>query len=491
MEASPQLRTRGLTVSLLAALAFFAFSVVLLFDLVMWRSGLRVSPGVCTLIGIAAVAAHLFAVSRRTTSTDPVVWVPIAMLLFYFGMPIAGALNPAFAHYDAWDMSAPRHLDQGFAVALLTLTALLAGIHMIGLRNLKRPIPATKFDASSLLLPGMVCATLGATMLLAGIAYLGPSNLFTVYSKVWVEKASGGDFRLFNVGLILLKAGILAIFASHSPRRPSLTWAALGAAAFIVLLSAQLGDRGGLVAFAVPAAWIYSQRVRRIPVKLVVVGAAIGLLMLPAIKTYRQSLKLKQALQLSPAEAATKTTYEMGTSVLVFGYTLDFIPSEKPYAYGLSYVRSVGNLIPNVGLSPGKEFLPSPLIASPEAWLTDTLNPQKYSVGGGYGYAVGAEWYFNFGLVGVLFGMIATGISLSFFRNRAQDGPAWLVWSALYFSLTALTVRNILGAPLKGALWPMILLLMLRLISRSVLRGRAHPAFRSAGEIAEPSQLGH
>ena len=80
----------------------------------------------------------------------------------------------------------------------------------------------------------------------------------------------------------------------------------------------------------------------------------------------------------------------------------------------------------------------------------------KYEQGGGYGYSVGAEWYFNFGLPGVFAGMILMGYLLCVFRKRQHMGPLWMVWSALFFLMLELIVRNIIGAPLKAATWSFV-----------------------------------
>ena len=51
------------------------------------------------------------------------------------------------------------------------------------------------------------------------------------------------------------------------------------------------------------------------------------------------------------------------------------------------------------------------------------LEPAKFFDGqSGYGYAYGAEWYFNFGFPGMLLGMMFTGWLTGFFRNNSCEG---------------------------------------------------------------------
>jgi oligosaccharide repeat unit polymerase len=280
---------------------------------------------------------------------------------------------------------------------------------------------------------------------------------------------------LFDIGLIFAKAGVIGLLVAHRPQRSTWTWFALATAVIIFVLSARLGDRGGLFSFACATAWVYSQRVRRIPASRMVIAAALAVFVLPGIKEYRETRSLAATLSLNPIQAVSSTLFEAGTSVLTIVYTLDLIPAEKPYGWGVSYVRAFFHLIPNIGLTPGKSFLPEALVSSPSHWLTARINPIKYEQGGGYGYSVCAEWYFNFGLPGVFVGMAFVGYMLCFFRERQRRGPLWQAWSAFFFSMSALIVRNILGAPLKAATWSFVALWVVAGLLRTVMRSTPMP----------------
>jgi oligosaccharide repeat unit polymerase len=427
-------------------------------------------PGFLAVCAAMAMLLHFTLASRRVSVVDPVIWIPIALLVFYFGMPFARFFG-ADISYEAWSVQPTQNLARGFGVALLTLTAFLTGMYLHGIEDRGHPQGTSGPDAIFLGWAGFVVLAIGAAFMLVGFFRAGPSVIMGMYGEIYANKAIGADFRLFDVGLIFAKAGAIGMLAVHRPQRIVWTSLATAAAVVIFVLSARLGDRGGLISFAFATAWIFSQRIRRIPISWIAVAGVVMVFLIPGVKEYRTTRSLAATLSLNPIEATSSTLFEAGTSVLTYAYTLDLIPAEKPYGWGISYVRAFLHLIPNLGLTPGKSFMPDNLVSNPGHWLTERIHPAKYEQGGGYGYSVGAEWYFNFGLPGVLIGMTLMGYMLCFFRERQCRGALWMVWSALLFTMFALIVRNIIGAPLKAATWSFVALWgvssLLRVLTRS------------------------
>ena len=128
----------------------------------------------------------------------------------------------------------------------------------------------------------------------------------------------------------------------------------------------------------------------------------------------------------------------------------------------------------------------------PNEWVTWVADPIRYYAdGGGYGYAVGAEWYFNFGLPGMFFGMILLGWLTAYTRNHSRDGPWELTLACLMFLFMVIIVRNDLGYPMRSTVWPIIGFLILRQVGHYLIpRTPAAPiGHRPDGFDADPLSL--
>ena len=167
---------------------------------------------------LMAMSLHVLLASRRVSTVDPVIWIPVAFLVFYFGMPFARFLGAHIA-YDAWSVPAPRNLSRGFGVALLTLTAFIAGMYLHGIDDRRNPNRTAWPTAAFLGWAGLIVFAIGALSMLVGFIRAGPSLILGMYGEIYESKAVGVDFRLFDVGLILTKAGVIGLLAAHRPRR--------------------------------------------------------------------------------------------------------------------------------------------------------------------------------------------------------------------------------------------------------------------------------
>jgi hypothetical protein len=458
MSAAPHLQVRRSPLGILLASAM----CVLLVPFVAGWVDVMPPTWLSVLLGLTLVTVHLFLVGRRTLAVDPVVWVPIAMLIFYFGLIVpVDILQLPGASYDTWRLGYMPDPRRGFAAGLLTLAGLLAGIHLKGLvdpRQQGKPPPPDRrlFPAAAIL------AAVGITMMVIGIAIAGPSLLFGSYGDVWQAKFYYLDVRVLEVGFMLVQAAAIASIAASGPRRSGARSLGIGLCAWIGIYALLTGDRAALFSSGLALAWTFSHTVWQIPRRLVVASAAVALLSVPILKELREFGSVEIARQMTPAQLYGSAFGEMGSTVQVYSHTLDLIPRRKPYAMGLGALHAVLNLVPNPLPSRGKSFLPDPRFYSPSQWLPYTINPDKYVEGGAYGFAIGAAWYFDFGIAGMLLGMLATGAFLAWARNLAWRGSIWLVFSGLAFTASILVVRNAIASPLKLMLWPFIALLLVQ-----------------------------
>jgi hypothetical protein len=467
ISSSRLVHPRGLE---LFGVTLFGISSLLLALLIASSTPLAsISPTTFSVLALLLFGIHVALVGRHLGTFDPAVWIPVAMLLFYFGMPYARALGAPLS-YEAWSVDPPVNLGRGFGTALLTLSAFLTGLHLRGIPDRSSLAPVSSNDQRSVRLASSLVVMAGIVLMIIGIFVAGPSRVLGDYGAVYEAKAYGADFRFFDLGFILAKSGLLGILVTHTRRTRRSTGAAAVAAAILLLFSARLGDRGGMLSFLLPAAWIVSQRIRQINRIWILPCVLAAFIVFPALKEYRETGAIAHTLRGGVLESTRASLYEAGSSVLTFCYTLDLIPAERSYGLGISYLRAGLHLIPNVGLSPGKGFLPDPLVADPAAWLVERIHPAKYAQGGGYGYAAGAEWYFNFGIPGVLLGMVLLGFLLASIRAADHRSPYRLLVSAISFSVGLLIVRNVVAAPLKSAVWSLAAIVVYDVVLRILLR---------------------
>jgi hypothetical protein len=245
-------------------------------------------------------------------------------------------------------------------------------------------------------------------------------------------------------------------------RRGSARLLGIALAGWIAVYALLTGDRAALFSCGLALGWVYSQRVVRISRAVVTAAAAIALLSVPVIKEYREWRSVRAATEVGVSALYGRAFGEMGSTVQVFSHTLALIPEHKPFSYGLGSLHAVASLVPNPFPTRGKSFLPDPLEHSPSVWLPRTINEGKFLEGGAYGFAIGAAWYFDFGVGGILVGMLLTGAFLAWSRNLAWRGSTALVFSALAYTAMILLVRNALGSPIKLMLWPFAALLGVR-----------------------------
>jgi hypothetical protein len=437
-------------------------------------------PGTTAAIAWIAFAVHV-AVSRRSLGAfDPAVWIPVVMLFHYFGTSVAVEVLDPERHpiYDFLGLGIPPMLNQGFILALLTFLSFLFGLQLGGLKPLGGPPPPAgpvdrRFVGAAWVL------TIGSLLMAAaGIAILGPSMVFGSYHELkMAQKLASADTRFFFTGQMFATGGIMALLACHERDYP---WRVRAAAVFAIglaLLKTFTGDRSGMSIIAFGCGWAFSQRVRRAPWWATIAGYTTMLFVIPMIGELREWRSIEYTKRMGAVSLFAQAWVDMGASVSVYCYTIANIPQHKSYDWGLSIVAAFVNNIPNVGLEPGRVFSLGGMEHNPGAWVTYVANPNKWEINkGGYANAIGAEWFFNFGMVGTFLGMVLTGFSMARVRTHSRDSPARLTTVCFFYAMLIGTVRNQLSYPLRIFLWPLVALWVLRwLWPRRAALPRARP----------------
>lgn len=461
---------------------FGASSFALLGVAIFWDElGDPWGPGTSAALALFLFLVHLGLSFRRVSSMDPVIWVPIAILLFYFGEPVViewlGV--PTVGGYDPWHGGNAGFLDRGFCVALLSLSCFLWGVHLAGLAHLSRGPDRHAPPDRSLGAPA-VLFTLGALiMLVFGIALVGPSQVFGLYEEWQDTKLLGADERFVEAGVVFAWAGVFALLASDEAKARWRRWLAYLVFLAVLVILIQSGDRGGIVSLGVGAGWCYSQRVGRLRWTLVIAAALLVLLAFPVLAEWRAERRIDESKRSTLHQLVGESIYGMGASVNAIAYTIHFVPEQQDYEWGSSFRIAIINTVPNLGLTEGKSFGQAERKEDPSRWLVSIIAPHWAATGGGYGFAMAAEWYYNFGMPGVLFGMSLMGYLLARVRNASSRSSLALVWSATLFTGMALWVRNAVGWPLRVAVWPLVGLMIVHWLLQLLHSRRLRPRVAS------------
>jgi len=192
---------------------------------------------------------------------------------------------------------------------------------------------------------------------------------------------------------------------------------------------------------------MYDALVKRIPRSPAVVFSCIALLVVfPTISVIRNvpaSERLDVAAYVQAFQNLNNPVLsiftEMGGSAETIGWTLERVPSQRPFDWGASYLSALRTIVPNLG--EGKHVAVERSLAS---WLTREVDPEFDARGGSVGFSFIAEAYLNFGPVGAVLFLGALGVLLSFLVSWAYSGrePARLVVVATLCSSMLIFVRG-------------------------------------------------
>jgi len=376
-----QVRTDRRQFNLLGLVVFGGASMMLFVLCMFWAAlGSPWGPGASTIVAWLFFAAHVLLIRRRLSAMDPLIWIPVFMLLFYFGTPVAVDLM-GFGTYEEFSGYVPR-LRIGFALNLLALATFFFGVHMAGIADAKYPTTVFPKGSRTMVMPAIGVGIFGYMMVLIGIAVAGPSLLFGYYADLKLAEVYGNSSTSwFNVGILIVPAACAALLASNEPGTRWIPRLALVAMAPIVGLLVLIGDRGGLAAQMMALGWVFTQRYRKLPVYIAIAGFIFALILMPVLKEYRNYRDVEDASRLSTSQLVASTFYEMGSSGLVFAWAVDAVPRIRPYDFGASIGLDILSLVPWLNrISPRLLALSARYNAN--YWISKHIDPVSYEYKG-------------------------------------------------------------------------------------------------------------
>jgi oligosaccharide repeat unit polymerase len=239
-----------------------------------------------------------------------------------------------------------------------------------------------------------------------------------------------------------------------------------------------MGYRAYALLPLVAYAWLWHRCIRPLPlVPFSLAGLGLFLFVAPLVRHVRN---LEGSARLSPSvvwEAYTSVENpvlallgEMGGTVLTIGYTLDLVPSVRPFEGGMGYLRAWLNAVPVVDM-------PN-VYGDWSTWLAWQVKPLWAANGFGFGYSFIAEAYANFGGLGAPLALaVVGGLMVGFLRWAGQSpDPARYALVAAFMPALLFYVRGEMISLSRPLLWyaltPWLAVLLLREAQRRMGKGK-------------------
>ena len=255
-----------------------------------------------------------------------------------------------------------------------------------------------------------------------------------------------------------LAPSALFLLAGSKSRRTGI----VVSAAIIVCYSASmffLGARAAATTALTAYLWLFSQTVRKIRIKALLVPAlALVFVVFPLVRSVREtrgsgriSIESAQTAWSAIENPAVAALSEIGSSMSTVAYTLDLVPSIRPFDLGVSYLYALLAAIPNVAW----DIHPTAAHGTLSVWLVRTVQPSTAAIGGGLGYSFIAEAYENFGWLGAPLALLALGWAagrVTSARDARRD-PAFLAMTATLLSSALIFARAEAADFVRNACW--------------------------------------
>ncbi len=291
------------------------------------------------------------------------------------------------------------------------------------------------------------------------------------YMALYQVRAATGLATAPQLIANFLVPSAMFLLAGSKGKRTGVVLSAVIIAAYVVG-TLFLGGRAAASTSLIGYIWLYSRTVRRISGRMLIVpGLVIAFFVFPMVRAIRDvrgedrtSMEFTRAAWSSVDSPVVTVLSEVGNSMSTVAYTLDLVPTVRPFDGGISYVYAVLAAIPNVFW----DVHPTTAHGTMSTWLVKTVQPGTAAMGGGLGYSYIAEAYANFGFeIGTLsllvLGMIAGRLSAAVLRVPNQ---AVLAMAATALSFAMIYARSETADFIRGIVWYSVVpYLMVRFLS--------------------------
>jgi len=261
------------------------------------------------------------------------------------------------------------------------------------------------------------------------------SGYFGIYQQVdqiGFDNSLSLIASFFVPGLLFTLAG-----AKHKPALRRLATAGLILHALIFTIMGRRGDGAEtLLSFAFVRHYCIAPIQKRILIPAMLFFLIVVFPLIAAVR----NLNLDRRADLSVLAKAYQTiehpeaaaVSEMGGSMQAISYTIDLVPTLRPYDLGASYYYSLLSVVPNFFW----KLHPSVARGSPSIWLVKTVEPDIAEKGGGLGFSYLAEAYLNFGWWGAPIFLFIFGYAVCWFTDWSEfsGDPSRIAMAASFFA---------------------------------------------------------
>jgi hypothetical protein len=291
----------------------------------------------------------------------------------------------------------------------------------------------------------------GATLVALLVRSIGIDTLTeSEYARAYEATAGLG---LLAGGLMLLQLGLVALYltmAAPGRRTPVLPWVLFAVLALLVL---RTGRRRIVLETLLALLVAHHFYVRRVRLRTLVVAGAASLLTFAVVGLARAYLAegfggilTRLADEFGVADIV-RLMVEPVTVLLAMTETMSQVPGQEPFWLGRTFVEAFEILIP-LPLHPDRPLAPS-------QWFVNLIDPTIAAAGGGYSYALLAEGYLNFGILGVAMVSFVEGIvvrGIVAYRRTFPVGQSRVFFYAVAVSLTIMMIRGDFATLLKAGI---------------------------------------
>ena len=191
-----------------------------------------------------------------------------------------------------------------------------------------------------------------------------------------------------------------------------------------------LGNRGEIYYPIFAGIAVYSKRNGKFNKKIVFLGLISSLLLISFVRVYRNhDFSINTiANSFSPTTSISESIGEMGFQIAPFTYMLEYLENTKNFQHGKTFVYSI-----KVFLSRHIPLIRPPVDNSPESIVG--IMPAS-----GFGFTNLGEFYYNFGLIGVI--LFSVAISKYLVDFSKIKGKYLTIFNDLFFVEIIALVRN-------------------------------------------------